>query len=145
MKFLVVVTPLSIYHGSSTRKTFWEGNFIGKEDLFLSVNMKDCGRQKVRKYKDIKGSDKNFTLDISSKFDILNKMKTTYSESKGKLEISGKELVTALDLKTKVRFRKSTKRKGMPSETSVRSTFRRLSKSLRRLGKYLMRSRGSFP
>ena len=65
MKFLEVVTPPSIYHGLSTRKTFWEENFTGKEDLFLSVNMKNCGRCKVRKNKEIKGSDKIFTLYIS--------------------------------------------------------------------------------
>ena len=82
MKFLEVVTLPSIYHFCSTRKTFWEGNFKGKEDLFLSVNMKNCGRHKVRKHKYIKGSDKIVTLDISAKFDSLNKMETTYSESK---------------------------------------------------------------
>ena len=57
MKFLVVVTPPSIYHGLSTRKTFWEEKFTGKKDLFHSVNMKNCGRQKLRKPKEIKGSD----------------------------------------------------------------------------------------
>ena len=35
MKFLVVVTPPSIYHGCSTRKTFWEEKFTGKQDFFL--------------------------------------------------------------------------------------------------------------
>ena len=40
MKFLLVVTPLYIYHGCSTGKTFWEENFTGKKDLFLFVNMK---------------------------------------------------------------------------------------------------------
>ena len=84
MKFLVVVTPLSIYHGCYTQRTFWEEKFTGKEDLFLSVNMKNCGRHKVRKHKEIKGSEKIVTLDISSKFDSLNKMKTTSSESKVK-------------------------------------------------------------
>ena len=79
MKLLVVVTPPSIYHGCSTRKTFWEENFTGKEDLFLSVKTKNCGRRKVRKHKGIKGSDKILTLDISSKFNSLNKMKTTSS------------------------------------------------------------------
>ena len=39
IKFLVVVTPPSIYHGCSTRKMFWEGKFTGKQDLFESVNM----------------------------------------------------------------------------------------------------------
>ena len=82
MKFLVVVTPPSIYHGCSNRKTFWEEKFTGKQDLFLSVNMKNCGRRKVSKHKDIKGSDKCVTLNIyevlniSEKFDSLNKMKT---------------------------------------------------------------------
>ena len=64
MKFLVVATPPSIYHGCSTRKTFWEEKFTGKEDLFLSVNMKNCGCHKVSKHKDIKGSDKYVTLEI---------------------------------------------------------------------------------
>ena len=40
MKFLVVVTTLSIYHGCSTRKMFWAEKFTGKQDLFESVNMK---------------------------------------------------------------------------------------------------------
>ena len=103
MKFLVVLTPPTIYHGCSTRKTFWEEKFTGKKDLFQSVNMKNCGCQKVRKHKEIKGSDKIFTLNISEKFDSLNKMETKYSNSKEKLERSGKGLVTALAFKTKVR------------------------------------------
>ena len=48
MKFLAVLTLPSIYHGCSTQKTFWEEKFTGKEDLFLSVNMKYCVRRKVR-------------------------------------------------------------------------------------------------
>ena len=64
MKLLVVVKPPSIYHGCSTWKTFWEGKFTGKETVFLAVNMKNCGRCNVRKYKEIKGSDKYVTLDI---------------------------------------------------------------------------------
>ena len=63
--------------------------------------MKNCGRHKVRKHKEIKGSDKCVTLNISKKFDSLNKMETTASESKGKFKRSGKGLVTALSLKTK--------------------------------------------
>ena len=118
MKFLVVVTPPSIYHGCSTQQTFWEEKFTGKQDLFQSVNMKNCGRLKVRKHKEIKGSDKCVTLNISKKFVSLNKMETTSSESKGKLWRSGKGLVTALYLKTKVRS-KNTKRQGMLSEMSA--------------------------
>ena len=64
MKFLVVVTPPSIYHGCSNRKTFWEEKFTGKQYFFQSVNIKNCGRQKVRKHKDIKGGDKFVTLNI---------------------------------------------------------------------------------
>ena len=91
MKFLVVVTPPSIYRGCSTRKTFWEEKFTGKQDFFVSVNIKNCGCQKVRKHKEIKGSDKCVTLNIyeilniSEKFDNLNKMETTSSESKVEL------------------------------------------------------------
>ena len=109
MKFLVVVTPPSIYHGCSNCKTFWEEKFTGKQDLFESLNMKNCGCRKVRKHKDIKGSDKCVTLNIyeilniSEKFDSLNKMETTSLESKVELERSGKGLVTALDIKTKAR------------------------------------------
>ena len=71
--------------------------------------MKNCGRSIVRKHKDIKGSDKYVTLDISSKFDSLDKMKITSSESKGKLEISEKGLITSLGLKAKARFAKIQK------------------------------------
>ena len=106
MKLLEVVTPPSIYYGCSTRKTFWEGKFTGKEDLFLSVNMKNCGRHKVRKHKEIKGNDKYVTLNISSKFYSMDNMKTTYPESKGKLERSVKGLVTSLSFKTKLRSQK---------------------------------------
>ena len=77
MKFLVFVTPPSIYHGCSTRKMFWEEKFTGKKDLFQSVNMKNCGCRKVSKHKEIEGSDNIVTLNISAKFDSLNKMKTT--------------------------------------------------------------------
>ena len=68
MKFLAVVTAPSIYHGCSTRKTFWEEKFTGKENLFLSVNINNCGRRNVRKHKEIRGSDKYVTLGISPKF-----------------------------------------------------------------------------
>ena len=111
MKFLVVVTPPSISHGCSTQKTFWEVKFTGKKYLFQSVNMKNCGRRKVRKHKEIKGSENIVKLNVSAKFESLNKMETTSSESKGKLGRSGKGLVTTLALKTKVRFAKIQKGK----------------------------------
>ena len=63
--------------------------------------MKICGRRNFRKHKEIKGRDKYVTFDISSKFYSLDKMKITSSESKGKLERSGKGLTTSLVFKTK--------------------------------------------
>ena len=123
MKFLVVLTPPSIYHGCSTRKTFCEEKFTGKQDLFEYVNMKNCGCCKVRKHKDIKGSDKCVTLNIyeilniSEKFDNQNKIETTFSESKVESKRSGMELVTAMALKTKARS-ENTKMQGMQSEMS---------------------------
>ena len=35
MNLLAVVTPLYIYHGCSTWKTFWEENFTGEEKFTL--------------------------------------------------------------------------------------------------------------
>ena len=131
MKFLVVVTPLSIYHDCSTQKTFWEEKFTGKENLFLSVNMKKCARLKVRKHKKIKGSDKIVALNISAKFDSLNKMKTTSSELKGNFGISRKGFVTALALKTKVGSQKYKKAKyaiGIVSEKDLSKIIREFEK-----------------
>ena len=90
MKLLAVVTPQSIYHGCYTRKTFWEEKFTVEEILFSAVNMKNCGCLNVRKHKDIKGSDMYVTLDISLKFDNLDKIEIKSSESKVKFERSGK-------------------------------------------------------
>ena len=100
-----------MYHGCSTRKTFWEGKFTGKKYLFQSVNMKNCGRHKVREHKEIKGSDKIITLNISAKFENLNNIKTISLESKIKLGRSGKGLVTSVAFKTKVRLVKIQKGK----------------------------------
>ena len=109
MKYLAIVSPPTISHGCSTQKTFWEVKFTGKKYLFQSVNMKNCGRRKVRIHKDIKGNDKIVTLNISAKFESLNKMETTSSESKRKLGRSEKGLITALAFKTKVRSQKYKK------------------------------------
>ena len=69
MKFLVVVAPPSIYHGCSTRKTFWEEKFICKKQDFLeSVNMRNCGQHNVRIHNEIKDSDERVTLNM---YDIL--------------------------------------------------------------------------
>ena len=113
MKFLVIVAPPSIYHGCSTRKTFWEGKFtVKKQDLFVSVNMRNCGQRNVKKHKEIKDSDERVTLNmyeilkISEKFDDLENMETTSLESKVRMEGSGNWLVTALALKNKARSKK---------------------------------------
>ena len=75
------------------------------------MNMNFFGRRKVKKHQEIKGNEKIATLNISEKFDSLNKMKTTSSESEGKLGRSGKGLETALDFKTRVRSQKYKKDK----------------------------------
>ena len=79
----------------------------------------------------IRDSDKYVTLDISSKFDSLYKMETTSSESKEKLERSGKGLVTALDFKTKARFAKYKKARyaiGHVSEKDISKIIREFKK-----------------
>ena len=79
MNILEVVTPPSIYHGCFTQKTLSEEKFAGEGKLFSAVNMKNFNRRNVKKHREIKGSDKYVTLDISLKFDRLDKMKITYS------------------------------------------------------------------
>ena len=70
------------------------------------MDMTNGGRRIVRKHKEIRGSDNYVTFDISSKFDSLDKLKITSSESKGKLDRSGKGLITSLGFKTKARSQK---------------------------------------
>ena len=70
MKFLVVVTPPSIYHGCSTWKKFWEEKFTGKkQDLFEPVNMRNCGKRNFRKHREIKQCDERVTYE--NKYEIL--------------------------------------------------------------------------
>ena len=73
MKLLEVITPRSFYHGCSTQKTLWEKNVTLGE--LTSMKMKNYGPLNVRKQMEIKGSDKYITLDISLRFDIMEKMK----------------------------------------------------------------------
>ena len=73
------------------------------------MNMKKYFRRKVWNHTEIKGNYKYFTLDISSKFDSTENMKITSSESKGKLERSGKGLITYLGFKKKARLQKYKK------------------------------------
>ena len=105
--------------------------------------MKNCGRRKVRKHKEIKGSDKCVTLNIyeilniSEKFDSLNKMETTSSESKGKFGRSGKGLVTALVLKTKERSKKYKKARYAIGNVSMKELSNKI-KEFEKLWRYLM-------
>ena len=64
MKFLVVVTPPSIYHGCSTQKTFWE-------EKFTTVNIKICVCHNVKKHWEINNSENFITVEISLDFGSL--------------------------------------------------------------------------
>ena len=61
--------------------------------------MRNCGQRNVRKHREFKDSDERVTLNmneilkISEEFDNLDNMETTSSESKVKMEGSGKWLV----------------------------------------------------
>ena len=71
--------------------------------------MKNYGCLNVRKHREIKGSDKYVTLNISLKFDSLDNIRITSSESKFKLGRSGKGLITSLGIKAKTRPKKYKK------------------------------------
>ena len=78
MKFVVVANPSSIYHGCSTRKTFWEEKFAGKkQDLFEPVNMRNCGNLNVRKHKEFKKGDERVTNE--NKYEILEISKKNWA------------------------------------------------------------------
>ena len=74
-----------------------------------SCEQKNCGHCNVRTLRDIKGSDKCITLDISLNFGSLIKMKTTSSDTKDNLGRPGKGLITSLGLKAKARPKKYKK------------------------------------
>ena len=103
--------------------------------------MKNCGRCNVRKHKEIKGSDKYVTLDISLKFNSLDKMNITSSESKGKLEGSGKGLITSLGFKTKVRPQKYKRARYAIGNVS-KKYFSKIIRDFEKFKNYLMRRRG---
>ena len=105
------------------------------------MNMKNCGRRKITKHKEINDSEKYVTLYISSNFDSLDKMKITSSYSKGKLEISGNGLITSLDFKAKVRPQKYKKARYAIGNVS-KNDISKIIGSLRNLRSHLMRRRG---
>ena len=92
------------------------------EKLFSAVKIKNCGCCNDRKHRDIKGSDKYVTLDISLKIDNLENMKITSSESKEKQERSEKGLIISLGIRAR-KGHIDTKSQSMPLEMSLRRTF----------------------
>ena len=97
-----------------------------------NTSMKNCCCRNVRKHRYIKGSDKYVTLEISLKFDSLDKMIITSSESKFELGRSGKGLITYLGLKAKVRPNKYKK-----SRCAIRNFIKKdISKMIRDFGKF---------
>ena len=99
MNILAVVTPPYIYHGWSTRKTFWVRKFT-------PVNMKNYGCCNFRKHREIKNGEQYIALVISPKFGNMDKIKITYSEPKDYLGIPVKGLITSLGIKTIIRPKK---------------------------------------
>ena len=73
--------------------------------------MKNGGRHNVRKHKDIKGSDKYVTLDISLKFESKDKMKITSSESKKIIGKIGKGVDYLSWFKEQIKFARIKKGK----------------------------------
>ena len=73
--------------------------------------MTNCGRCNVRKHREIKGSDNYVTLNISLKFDSLDKIKITSSKSWNNLVRPLKGLIASLSLKAKARPNKYKKAK----------------------------------
>ena len=76
-------------------------------------------------------------LNISEKFDDLNKMETTSSESKVELEGSGKWLVTPLALKTKARPKKYKKTRYAIGNVSMKDLSNKI-KEFEKLSRYLI-------
>ena len=72
MKFLSVITPPDIYHGSSTWKTLWE-------DKLPPVKMTSYGRRNVRKHRETKKGEQYIVLEIYLKVDCLKNREFNYS------------------------------------------------------------------
>ena len=76
-------------------------------------------------------------MNVSAKFDILNNIEITSSESKGKLRRSEKGLVTALALKTKVRSKRYKKTRYAIGNVSMKDLLN-IIKGLRKFLRYRM-------
>ena len=105
--------------------------------------MRNCGQRNVRKHKEVKDSYERVTLNmyeilkISEKFDDLDNMETTSSESKVKMEGSGKWLITALALKTKARSKKYKKARYAIGNFSMKDLSKKI-KEFEKLLRYLI-------
>ena len=74
------------------------------------MNITSCGRQNVRKQREIKNDEKYIILDIYSNLDCMDKIKFTSLESKDYMGRQGKWLTTYLDLRTKISNKKEKAR-----------------------------------
>ena len=92
----------NIHHSWSTQKIFWE-------EKSTPVNMTSCGRQNVRKHREIKNCEQYIILDISFKLNFLYKREFTYSELIYYMGRTDKGLITSLDLRTKISNKKKNK------------------------------------
>ena len=72
----------------------WLVGWLNSSECWKAALFYHLSCRNIRKHSEIKGSDKYVTLDVLLKFDSLDKMKITYSESKVNLVISGKVLLT---------------------------------------------------
>ena len=99
------------------------------------MNKKNCGHRDVRKHREIKSSDKYVTLDISLKFDSLENMRITSSESKDNLGGSGKGLINSLGIKARAMPKKYKKTRHAIRNVSKKD----LSKIIREFENYLMK------
>ena len=100
------------------------------------MNMRNFVRRNVRKYRDIKGSDKCITLEISLKFDSKNKMRIKCSNPKDSLGIPGKRLITSLGLKAKAWPNKYKKARYAIGNSSMKD----LSNIIREFGNFTYKS-----
>ena len=110
--------------------------------------MRNCGKRNFKTNREIKVSDERVTskayenmyeiLKFPEKFDNPDKMETTSSESKVKMDRSGKGLVTALSLKTKARSIKYKKARYAIGNVNMKDLSKKKSKSLKKLLRYLI-------
>ena len=141
MKLLAVVTPPSIYHGWSTRKTLWEEKFTGKEMFFclrtwnivVVAKLGNTMRSRVVTSTSHWTSHQNLTVWTGWKPHLQIQKENWKDQEKGWLP---------LWFSVPKQSRKNKKRQGMTSEMSARRTFRRLLRILRKLRNYLMGRRG---